>query len=89
VGLPPLLDSLDDWHTQGRYGLLRIINSGGKPTFPTCYCAEVRQGPLALTLHTVSALVGLHPNGLCVVDSFRDLKSLSNLNRASLIDKVK
>jgi hypothetical protein len=48
VGLPPLFDSLDDWHTLGRYGLPRNIISGGKPTFPTFYCAEVRQCPALL-----------------------------------------
>ena len=38
MGLPPLLDSLDDSNTLGRCDLLRITTAGGKPTFPACYC---------------------------------------------------
>jgi hypothetical protein len=33
---------------------VRIISSGGKPTFPTCYCAGFGNARFALTFHTVS-----------------------------------
>jgi len=46
VGLPPLLVILRDNYRPQVFESSILSSSGGKPTFPTCYCAEVRQRPI-------------------------------------------
>ena len=51
MGLPPLLMILRRPDPAGVPIVDTIKGAGGKPTFPTCYSAEVRQLRFALALH--------------------------------------